>query len=513
MYLSFSFLAPLSFFLSLFDVPKNDFFKVIRGFLLHFFFLHFFSSYLLPLPSLSLPPKSQDEITTQISTSSSDSCCCYLCAGLCCLIPIVGCCCVMSKTVLVDQGSIGLSMNNGNPEVLKEGRHFMMNPLQVFVGTYSFSMQSTVPQFNNKIYPLGEGKDCPISIVRVNEGEFGLARNGTFVEILLPGTHFRTSASFTHHRNIPMETEFEDFYSVKLVTVRSGTVNLAYSNGKAVILPAGRYCITDPTFQIKNDKASIISISQQFVRFVHPVLLAGGVCLIVEGLLTYQVTDLQTLIHQLGSQDLSEKIQNPTKAELARVFATVHLEDISRVSTAQSDQQKGISGSHEGEVRSRICGEIVKGVRPIISQWGCSVINFQLENTRIADKNYATDYERSSLANAQALANLRAVDAENEILMKRSQAEAESKRIDAEGRKIATVLSAEAEAEARQIDGDSRNKAAVAMSDSFSKQYAMAGQQVEFAKALSASSITLLSDAPLAQAFVQNRMLNASQKK
>lgn len=88
------------------------------------------------------------------------------------------------------------------------------------------------------------------------------------------------------------------------------------------------------------------------------------------------------------------------------------------------------------------------------------VINFQLESTKIADDRYAREYEEASLAMAKAKANLRAVNAQNQIRIQSARANAEAAKIEAEGKKNATVIEAEGEAEARKIEARARNDAA-----------------------------------------------------
>jgi len=95
---------------------------------------------------------------------------------------------------------------------------------------------------------------------------------------------------------------------------------------------------------------------------------------------------------------------------------------------------------------------------------------------------------------AKAKANLRAVYAENEIKIQTSRAAAEAMRIAAQGRKNATVIEAQGQAEARKIEAKSRNEAARTMTAKFAREYARAGQQVEFAKAVNAQVLTVIPD-------------------
>jgi len=58
----------------------------------------------------------------------------------------------------------------------------------------------------------------------------------------------------------------------------------------------------------------------------HRVLLDGGIQMLVEGLLTYHIFDVELLVRNLGIDHLVENIQNVTKAEMSKIFAAIHLE-------------------------------------------------------------------------------------------------------------------------------------------------------------------------------------------
>lgn len=49
----------------------------------------------------------------------------------------------------------------------------------------------------------------------------------------------------------------------------------------------------------------------------------------VEGLLTFQVANVEKLVYQLGATQLMKAIEAITEAEMVRVFAALHLEQIS----------------------------------------------------------------------------------------------------------------------------------------------------------------------------------------
>ncbi len=84
-----------------------------------------------------------------------------------------------------------------------------------------------------------------------------------------------------------------DFGPVKFVIVRSGSVRVCYLRGKVHIFEEGRYAINDPTAVVSN----LIKTQQQNLLFTdHPVLLDGGISMLVKGLLTFQVCDVEKVV-------------------------------------------------------------------------------------------------------------------------------------------------------------------------------------------------------------------------
>jgi len=310
-----------------------------------------------------------------------------------------------------------------------------------------------------------------------------------------------------------LQDEIIDFGPVKIFTVKSGGVRVCYDKGKVRIYPEGRYGIFSPTFVI----AGYINTQLQNLRFEqHKVLLDGGISLFVEGLLTFQVIDVEKLITQLGETDLLHAVKDVSKAELARVFASIHLEQISSavLSTNDSDSLLGkaqqqdpadehdiVEESYEGAVRNQICRDVLNAIKPIMNMWGVLAINFQLESTSIADEKYAGEYEEASLSLAKAKANRRAIDVDNEIQLRKAHATASALKIEALGKKEALLIEASAKAEAARLEAAGRNDAAKAMHDPFARKYALAGQQVDFARNLKADVLTVL---PAMGAFAQD---------
>jgi regulator of protease activity HflC (stomatin/prohibitin superfamily) len=396
------------------------------------------------------------------------------------------------------------------------GRHVLLSPLNTFKGKFK-ALDSVI-------------RVGPITIVRIPQGSLGFAMANAQPEVLLPGVHARNNANWRFDSIKSIDSEVIEFGPLKFLTVKSGVVRVCYLGGRVFIYPEGRYAINEGTFVI----SSALNTQQQNIRFdKHPVLLDGGISMLVEGLLTYQVVNVELLIKQLGDRDLLRAITDVSKAELSRVFSAIHLEQLSSAQShpgaaaargiqegnnsaalggvPRKENKEGEDENHDAQ-RSVICAHVVEFIGPITGAWGVKVLNFQLESIKLADASYAREYEQASLAMAKAKANLRAVKAENEIVLNKANAQAQALRIEAEGRKSAVVIQASGEAEARKIEANARNEAAKSMTDDFAKQFALAGQQVEFARGLKASVLTILPESAIGRPFVSSPMFNPGQK-
>jgi len=401
---------------------------------------------------------------------------------LCCGLTGIGLCYVYCNSKLIDQGQYGFCNVNGRVTLMTPGWHLLSSPTTSFI----------------EAVDVKENKICvgPVSIIRVPQGSVAFAFNDGKPEVLLPGRHARKTASFQYSATYSLADELIVFGTIKFLTVRSGGVRVCYEKGKVCVLVPGRYVINSPSFTI----STLILTQQQNLRFSkHPVMLDGGINLLVEGLLTFKVEDVEKLIHELGDNDLRRAVEDVTKAELSRVFATVHLEQlVTAISPDKKDAASvlgqpagGGGGGGDDDIRHHICRQVVHGVLPLSNHWGIRIINFQIESTKFADEKYAAEYEESSLSIAKAKATQRATVINNEISVLSARAAAATLQIQAEGRKVAAVLDAEASAESRRIEAKSRNDAAKMMRDEFAKDYAIAGLQVDFAKSLRATSLTV----------------------
>ncbi len=401
------------------------------------------------------------------------------------------------STHLIEKDEFGFSMYSGQVEFLKPGWHTLLHPLNHFQGKYKATEASIT---------VGT-----VTIVRVPQSCIGLAWHGSNPQLLLPGMHVNNDASFVFKSIIDANEEDHTFGPIKFVTVRSGSVRVCFDKGVVSTLEQGRFCINSPTFVV----GPTVSIQQKNIQFSkHRVLLDGGITLEIEGLLTFQMVNVELMMLKIGSEakdkhplsTLIRIIEDVIKGELARTFASLHLEQISQGAELKQDSMLGDKpklATKEGETRDYICDTIVRNVRPLAEKWGVEIIKFQLESTRLADNNFANEYEKASLAMSKAKANLRALTAENEIKIRTTQAAANTLKIEAEGKKIATLIEAEtfkestiiraqAVAEKYRIEAKGRNEAGEALRDEFTKKLMMKELEVNMLSGLKANHLTLL---------------------
>jgi len=441
-----------------------------------------FNSSLGDLPFVAPNVSARDEagdILKKLNAAFGSGDCGNTCMSVGCGLSVIGLCWIYCKMLLINEGQWGFVMHSGVPEMLGPGRYFLSSPLT--------EVTCVVDQGEEVI------RAPPITLIRVTEGKLGIGSDNGKPEILLPGRHLRFSSNFKLIGIRDIQEELIEYGPIKILTVRSGGVRICYESGKVQIFPAGRYGINSATFSV----AGLINTQQQNVKCdEHRVLLEGGVGLYVTGLLTFQVDNPGRLIEQLGQRDILQAVTQITKAEISRVFSTIHLEHIS---TAQMNQDTKEGGSvlgkqeQEGE-RGQICHEILLAIRPMATHWGIEMINFQIENLILSDRKYALEYEEASLAMAKAKSHRRALDLNNDIQIQKAKAQAEALRIEAEGQKVASIIESEGKAESERIEARGRHEAAETMTNEFAKRLAYTGQQVEFAASLNATTLSVIPD-------------------
>lgn len=131
---------------------------------------------------------------------------------------------VLGRTSLIPAGHIGISVNNGNPEFLPPGWHYL--------GSWFRGLKEVVPINNEKpIVNLTRG------IVTIPDGKIGIARNQGAFLLLGPGLHQWNSPTFEWFGTKTISSELvQQLGPYTLVTVPPGEVAITENNGTLVIL-------------------------------------------------------------------------------------------------------------------------------------------------------------------------------------------------------------------------------------------------------------------------------------
>ncbi len=141
-------------------------------------------------------------------------------------VPIIGWFAPLFKLSLIPKGHIGVSTNNGKPEFLRPGWHFLLSPFR--------SLEKVVPL--NKTSEIINGTK---SIVNVKDGEVGLIvdeKSGDYI-LLGPGMHQWNSPTIKYVGIAPIKENMVDLGPFTLITVPPGEVAVTTDNGQLKILP------------------------------------------------------------------------------------------------------------------------------------------------------------------------------------------------------------------------------------------------------------------------------------
>ena len=438
----------------------------------------------LPLPYVEPNINAKTEIEDienyiKNSKSSGFSCCDITTMTLGCL-SILGSCFVCKNTRLINNNQYGFVIDSGKVVFLRPGWHFLGSPFMK--GFVLHNIESPHIKVNN------------FQLIRIQQDEVGIGYDNTRLEILLPGTHCRISGSYLFQGRAKLS---DDIIAgpVKVKTVQTGTVCVCYNNGIAEILTEGRYGINSNGFIVGNT----LVITQQNLKFSkHKVLLEGGINMLVTGLLTYQIIDVTRLIKNVDVNLLNKYLEDVMKADLTKVFSTIHFEQIS--SSNFDELKKTDEKVHK--TRLFIYEQIMKLITPQAEQWGIQIINFQLESIQLADQQYSSDYEYASLQIAKSKAELKAQEAQNIILKQKAETQASIETLKAETEKKVQLIKAEAEAEATIIqaealataileEGEAKAQAANKMISRYGQELALLAEKTKIAEGLKIHTLVM----------------------
>lgn len=237
---------------------------------------------------------------------------------------------VLGKMKVIDEGSMGLSMRNGRPVVLRPGRYVLLSPLHHFVEQKSI---------NDDLIKFG-----PLTIVTIKKGQLGLSwRNGETI-ILEPGRHILVAPHmFQAAKDITANVV--DLGPIKRITVDEGHVGISYDAGKLEVLLPGLHIRKSPTFRFRE----FVSVQEQ-VRHLEPLKVNtnDGIAILVNAIITYRVEDPVRAYRDV--MNVNEALFEKAEALLTSIFLHHSIDEIAPTipsAAHESLQQPGFGSSDE----------------------------------------------------------------------------------------------------------------------------------------------------------------------
>jgi hypothetical protein len=135
---------------------------------------------------------------------------------------------------VIAPGEIGVIEHNGNIEVAGRGRWRKLNWRSDWLGIYPLTQNIVVKT---------------LSIIRVNKGEYGLARQGGKAVLLAEGLHCYNDRLFKWEKNVNADQEKIIHGTIDILRVPKGKYGLVQDNNVPKIIKSGFYVIDSNYFQ------------------------------------------------------------------------------------------------------------------------------------------------------------------------------------------------------------------------------------------------------------------------
>ena len=372
--------------------------------------------------------------------------------------------------ITVPTGQVGLCTVNSTAHFLEQGRHHINNPCFRFLG------------FRNS---TDEHIECGSKHrVIIPAGRLGLAWDRGAAVVLEPETFYNVdSATWSYAGSVPITQQVIIHGGLKLVTVRQGFVGISFDDGKLAVLEPGRHVLVKTTHafsgflstgQVTLPISSVTSMSSDNVglRFdaaitimVSDAVKAVTMLANLGGSTNEQLDprSMYTAIVQKAKLALSIIVGNNrlnSSGSGRRARAVVGAQHDAAAAHAASSAAAAAAGGGEGGGGSGADGDpaaaddggsfkqvlhdsfLASFALGMARDCGVVVIDFSVEDVTFTDPELAIALARGAVARTDL------VKAEIDLLVKRTQAQAErqSDIICAEGRAQALLIMAEAEA-------------------------------------------------------------------
>lgn len=275
-----------------------------------------------------------------------------------CTITVLGGCYLCGKHYLIEDGQIGISLNDGKPEIYGPGRHVLISPVNIDL----------------KMYPVTSPKITvgSLTIINVNDDQFGLAMVAGEPRVMLPGLHICLDPLFVFEKFINQLTPVLAHGSLHRIIVPEGQRGVAWVGNDPKVFNAGIYYFVSPLFKwVKSvkidttvaslDSFCIVTVdegrvgiaydrgvlrilkpgehwlnaqdNQKFLDFLPTtqqvrqlktldVLTNDGLMVRIQGSITFRVIDPHKAVLNIGSDD-ENRMKQVSNDITRRIFSTI----------------------------------------------------------------------------------------------------------------------------------------------------------------------------------------------
>jgi len=348
------------------------------------------------------------------------------------LLPVVSWLYAFFRTSNVPSGHIGVSLNNGRPEFLAQGWHFLGSPLR----------------FLEKIVPLNS--ETPIinltkGIITVRDGHDGLAQDKGKYVLLGPGMHQWESDTFSWISSIDLSTgNVIRLGPFTPVTVPPGEVAVTENNGSLIILDVNReteqrtHFLNHAKWQFKG----MLSKQVQIDSLVSSNLLtADRVEVNLDSTISWHIVDphASALTGGHTMEQIREVVHRAARAGLSDMIAERNISDKTMGRMADRTAHQGVPAAYVQPPEQGNSQHATLHQLEILNE-GLKKIGVEL--TQIAIVQLSIHHEDTR----REIAKIAAIPAKTKEMREVAEASAENRVVAAKGEAAAVIAIAEANA-------------------------------------------------------------------
>jgi len=377
--------------------------------------------------------------------------------------------------ILVRQGELALTLNNGNPEILGPGRHVLLSPFNEFVG---------ICHESEPIIQHG-----PLFIIRVEIGQigYGLERETGKPVLFSRGKHVIRSNTFVWSGFLTFLTQRTQMHNIDVIRVETGNVASCYRHGNLFILEPGLHLVQPPDRFGGMLSTQITILDLPFA--VHET--SDYVPLGIKSAVFYRVVDpLKALVR---IQNVGKQIEETSVATLAGIIRSSSLSDVAsrsqpfyhrkqqddkKIQDDKKDKENNIEkkeNTNDNPISKsfqpsapffqHVHDEFIQQLHDhVLDEWGIEIQNIRIESLKINDPRLQQDISAQAievtkqhnryimLQKQQEIATVEAETKARQIQIE-TQADTSKIRVKAQADADAIIIRAKAEKQALELKG------------------------------------------------------------